>query len=69
MSFRVSIDLAVATVRSIVRPKFTPPYDLFALYLIYTIFELVSRLHITIELTYRADKFIQHTHLLVTRGH
>lgn len=31
-----------ATVRPIVRPKLTPPYDLFTLYLIYTVFELVS---------------------------
>ena len=31
-----------ATVRPTVRPKFTPPYDLFTLYLIYTVFELVS---------------------------
>ena len=31
-----------ATVRPLVRPKLTPPYDLFALYLIYTAFELIS---------------------------
>ena len=31
-----------ATVRPIVRPKLTPPYDLFTLYLINTVFELVS---------------------------
>lgn len=31
-----------ATVRPIVRPKSTPPFDLFTLYLIFTVFELVS---------------------------
>lgn len=31
-----------ATVRPLVRPKLTPPYDLFTLYLIYTAFELIS---------------------------
>jgi len=41
-SFVLALTWLFATVRSIVRPKLTPPYDLFTLYLIYTVFELVS---------------------------
>lgn len=41
-SFVLALTWLFATVRPIVRPKLTPPYDLFTLYLIYTIFELVS---------------------------
>jgi hypothetical protein len=40
--FVLSLTWLFATVRSIVRPKLTPPYDLFTLYLIHTVFELVS---------------------------
>ncbi|KAN0111601.1 hypothetical protein V8E52_008339 [Russula decolorans] len=40
--FVLALTWLFATVRSIVRPKFTPPYDLLTLYLIYTVFELVS---------------------------
>ena len=41
-AFVLALTWLFATVRPIVRPKLTPPYDLFTLYLIYTIFELVS---------------------------
>jgi hypothetical protein len=41
-SFVLAMTWLFATVRPIVRPKLTPPYDLFTLYLIYTVFELVS---------------------------
>ena len=40
--FVLALTWLFATVRSIVRPKLTPPYDLFTLYLIHTVFELVS---------------------------
>jgi hypothetical protein len=40
--FVLALTWLFATVRPIVRPKLTPPYDLFTLYLIYTVFELVS---------------------------
>ena len=40
--FVLGLTWLFATVRPIVRPKLTPPYDLFTLYLINTIFELVS---------------------------
>jgi hypothetical protein len=40
--FVLALTWLFATVRSVVRPKLTPPYDLFTLYLIYTAFELVS---------------------------
>ena len=41
-SFVLALTWLFATVRPIVRPIPTPPYDLFTLYLIYTVFELVS---------------------------
>ncbi len=41
-SFVLALTWLFAAVRPIVRPKLTPPYDLFTLYLIYTAFELVS---------------------------
>jgi hypothetical protein len=41
-SFVFALTWLFATVRPVVRPKPTPPYDLFALYLIYTVIELVS---------------------------
>lgn len=40
--FVLALTWLFATVRPLVRPKLTPPYDLFTLYLIYTVFELVS---------------------------
>jgi hypothetical protein len=40
--FVLALTWLFATVRPIVRPKTTPPYDLFTLYLIYTAFEIVS---------------------------
>jgi hypothetical protein len=40
--FVLALTWLFATVRPIVRPKLTPPYGLFTLYLIYTAFELVS---------------------------
>lgn len=40
--FVLALTWLFATVRPIVRPKLTPPYELFTLYLIYTVFELVS---------------------------
>lgn len=40
--FVLALTWLFATVRPIVRPRLTPPYDLFSLYLIYTVFELVS---------------------------
>jgi hypothetical protein len=41
-SFVLALTWLFATVRPIVRPKLTPPYGLFTLYLIFTVFELVS---------------------------
>lgn len=41
-SFVLALTWLFATVRPIVRPIPTPPYDLFTLYLIYAVFELVS---------------------------
>jgi hypothetical protein len=41
-SFVLALTWLFATIRPIVRPKLTPPYDLFTLYLINTAFELVS---------------------------
>jgi hypothetical protein len=40
--FVLALTWLFATLRSIVRPKLTPPYDLFTFYLIHTVFELVS---------------------------
>ena len=40
--FVLALTWLFATVRPIVRPMPTPPFDLFTLYLIYTVFELVS---------------------------
>jgi hypothetical protein len=40
--FVLAMTWLFAAVRPIVRPKMTPPYDLFTLYLIYTVFEMVS---------------------------
>jgi hypothetical protein len=40
--FVLALTWLFATVRPLVRPKLTPPYDLFTLYLIYTVFEIVS---------------------------
>ena len=41
-AFVLALTWLFATMRPIVRPKLTPPYDLFTLYLIYTAFEIVS---------------------------
>jgi hypothetical protein len=41
-AFVLALTWLFATMRPIVRPKLTPPYDLFTLYLIYTVFEIVS---------------------------
>lgn len=41
-SFVLALTWLFATVRPIIRPISTPPYGLFTLYLIYTVFELVS---------------------------
>ena len=40
--FVLALTWLFATVRPTVRPKLTPPYDLFTLYLIHAVFELVS---------------------------
>jgi hypothetical protein len=40
--FVLALTWLFAAVRPIVRPKTTPPYDLFTLYLIYAVFEMVS---------------------------